>query len=458
MTQERLLLLAPPGERIYHRDGFCGTSSKGSYYWPPLDLLIQSGIFWESGSWDITVMDAIAEDLSRERALARILDRAPHAVLSLASSISLRQDMSFLDCLKRRTGCKIIVSGDVFHFKPLECMEKFPFLDGILMNYTTRDALMFLEGRLDELQCFCHRGGETVVLRNEPSKEEYEYPAGRVELFPMDRYSTPLMRRRPMASFGTQVGCPMRCTFCSLCQIPFLTRKLENALEELMRLKAMGIRELFVRDYTFNARKQRTRKLLGRMIDENLGFSWICEMVPHGVDEELVGLLKQAGCHTILFGVESGDDEILRVVNKGIDTGGIRSVFRICRKAGIRTLAHFVLGYPQDTRESVERTIRFSSELEATFASFNLYVPRIGSRLAEELDVGMELGGDSLDSSEVKRSYCNQISARALLQLRQKAYVTFYLNPARMWRILASIRTCTELEGIGKNFGSFLFR
>ena len=453
MSGNRILLLAPPGEAIYHRDGYCSTSSKGGYCWPPLDLLIQSGFFAHSQAWDVHVLDAVAERMTRREALSRVRKLAPDVILSLAASISLKEDMGFLEESKEQTGCRVLVSGDLFHFKPVECMERYPFLDGILMDYTQSDALLYLGGRREELQSFCYREGKDVVVRSATRKDAYTTPPAQVDLFPLHRYSLPFMRRKPVLSIGTQMGCPMRCSFCSLCQIPYAVRRLDDVLNELRFLQSKGVRELFVRDYTFNAQITRTKKLLRRMIEEGLDFTWVCEMVVQGVDEEMIRLLKSAGCHTVMFGAESGDDEILSSMDKGVDTQRIREVFRLCRRLRLRTLAHFVLGYPQDTLDRVERTIRFASELEATFASFNLYVPRIGSRLRDGMGLPSLEGGQSLDSSGTPKSSCPQLSTEDLLSLRKEAYRRFYLRPGRAWRILSSIKTWTELRSLLCSFG-----
>ena len=451
MKRKRILLLAPPWDRPLHRDGYCATGSKGGYYWPPLDLLVQSGLFAASPEWEVHVLDAVAERLSPARALLRAKETAPDAVLSLSSSISLKEDMAFLERAKAQTGCVLLVSGDVFHFRPLECMDRYPFLDGIVTDYTSSDPLLFLEGRMEELRSFCYRRDRDAVVVNEPRHGEYRYPPARVDLFPLRRYSLPFMRREPVVSVGTQTGCPMRCSFCSLCAIPYATRELDDVLGEFRALRESGVKELFVRDYTFNAGTGRTKELLKRMIREDLDLTWICEMAVRGVDEQMVRLLKKAGCHTIMFGAESGDDRILSSLKKGTDTERIGEVFRICRRLKMRTLAHFVLGYPQDTEESVERTIRFACELDATFASFNLFVPRIGSELREEMDLPSLEDGPSLDSSGLPASSCPNLSTEALLRLRKKAYRSFYLRPKRLWRVLSSIKTLTEFRSMARS-------
>ncbi len=267
----RVLLLAPPGDQIFLRDVYCGSTSKGVYYWPPSDLMIQSGIL--KGHHDVLVLDAIAEKLSFDAALERAVALRPDAVLSLGSAISLEGDMAFLSRLKQRTGCQLLMSGDIFYFQTAEAMERYPFVDGVCLNYTTDDTLKLLAGDHAGLENVAYRRGDEVIHTARRSPKNYAYPPPLLAAFPNQRYSYPFMRARPLASVSTNFGCPYKCTFCAQGMIPFAFRSLESTLAELRFLSRRGVREVFFRDFTFNASVTRTKELMRRMIQARLGLS-----------------------------------------------------------------------------------------------------------------------------------------------------------------------------------------
>jgi|SRR3989344_990317 len=445
----KVLLLAPPGDKIYLRDSYCSTTSKGDYYWPPSDLLIQSGILKEK--FKVYVLDAIAEKLSFEKSFTKINNIKPDAIISLGSSISLKTDMPFLKKVKEAISCKIIMSGDIFFFEPKEMMQRFDFVDALMLNYRTNDIIKFLNKDYGYLKNFYYRKNNKTIITEKIYPQNYKYPPPLLDLFP-HKYTHPFMRRKPLASISTSFGCPFKCNFCSQALIPYSYRDLDNIIEELKYLKSKGIKELFIIDFTFNGNLERTKKLLKMMINERLDFTWSCEMVVNNVDEELIRLLKKAGCHTIMFGVESGNDEILKNV-KRTTKKKIKQALDICNRFKIRTLAHFIIGFPQDTLETVKETISFSRKIKCTFAVFNLYVPRIGS-FARKNIMGEGLNDDlsKLDSSgSCIQSYSN-INKDLLIKLRNRAYLKFYLNPMKILNIISSIKTSTEFILFFRNF------
>ncbi|MBI2135301.1 radical SAM protein [Candidatus Woesearchaeota archaeon] len=448
----KVVLLAPPGNKVYMRDLYCSTTSKGEYYWPPSDLLIQSGIL--RNNFELGVLDAIAEKITPEDALKKLIEMKPDAIYSLGSSISLHEDMPFLKKAKEATGCKLVMSGDIFFFNTMEMMKKFDFIDGIHLCYISDDSAKFLRGEYEDLKNFCYRKDGEIIMAKMENPKDYKHAPQTVELFPYNKYSYPFMRRKPVTAFHTNFGCVYNCAFCNTGLINFSFRDSDNAIEEMRYLKSKGIRELFVKDATFNTSITRTKDFLRKMIAENFGFTWSCSQVVHNVDEELLNLMKQAGCHTILFGVESGSGKILKDMHKHSTPEKNLKTFEICDKLKMRTMGHFILGFPTDTEETIEETIAFAKKIKATFASFNLYVPRVGSNTREQVLGTKDIIDDvsMLDSSGADiKSYC-AVPTEDLMKLRKKAYVSFYTDPRQMVRILSSVRSPTESIVLAKNF------
>jgi radical SAM superfamily enzyme YgiQ (UPF0313 family) len=190
----------------------------------------------------------------------------------------------------------------------------------------------------------------------------------------------------------------------------------------------MGIREIVFRDATFGADRRHTTELLERMINGKFSFSWLCASRANILDEETVKLMKQAGCHTVQIGVESGSDRILKRYNKAVNTGIIKTAFDICRRHRIKTLAHFIIGLPGETEEDVGKTIGFAKGLRCSYASFNVASTVFGSSLREEAIGNGWVDKDAAGSSR-EFPQAGSLSLKEAGRLRKKAVREFYLRP-----------------------------
>lgn len=136
--------------------------------------------------------------------------------------------------------------------------------------------------------------------------------------------------------------------------IPYKRRSLVNVLRELKQIRSWGITEILFQDAVFTHDEGYTQGLCEEM--EGLGLKWTCLARADQVNPQLLKRMKRAGCHTIQFGVESGNEEILRRIKRGLDKEMIRQAIAWCREVGIRTHGFFILGFPEETEESLRET------------------------------------------------------------------------------------------------------
>ena len=216
-----------------------------------------------------------------------------------------------------------------------------------------------------------------------------------------------------------------------------------------MYLKSLGIKELWFKDLTFGANKERTQRLLNRMLDEQLRFTWVCLSRVNVLDEELLTLMKLAGCHTIQLGIETADEKLLGQYSKPFTREQVEHTVAMCKKVGIRILAHFILGLPGDTEENINATIRLALELKPEFASFNVAMPRMGTQFRQKALHDGLVSSDvtTLDNSISFPVYeTPQLSREKLWQLRNKAIRTFHLRPGFIIRRLLGVKSLYELK------------
>ncbi|MCH2105514.1 MAG: hypothetical protein MK291_02600, partial [Planctomycetes bacterium] len=235
----RVLLLNPPGREIYVRDYFCSKTTKSNYNFQPVDLLALSGTVAQEH--EVSVLDCIAEGLSPSAARARVDAVAPAAIISLVGSVSWEEDRRFLRG-QAEAGRRVFAIGDVLHEDPEERLREEPWLEAILDDFTTADALHLLAGRESEISRSTWRRPDGEVLRrDEPRRaREHRLPRPRHELFPKKGYRFSFARRQPFATVLTDYGCPWPCTFCVISTLGHSTRPIEDVLEEVDALVADG--------------------------------------------------------------------------------------------------------------------------------------------------------------------------------------------------------------------------
>lgn len=188
----------------------------------------------------------------------------------------------------------------------------------------------------------------------------------------------------------TSRGCPYACTYCSVGLImgrQWRPRKAEKVVEELNHAKEKyGVAEFHILDDNFTFNIERAKEICRLLISEKIGIPWAC---PNGIradkiDEELMALMKEAGCRAIAIGVESGDPEVFKKINKGETHDDIIRAVGLCRKYGITMQGFFIIGLPGSTLAAEKRSIDFSLKLRKlglTTAAWNMAVPYPGTAL-----------------------------------------------------------------------------
>ena len=211
--------------------------------------------------------------------------------------------------------------------------------------------------------------------------------------------------QKKTASIMTAYGCPYHCDFCSKPifgdQLRF--RSLDKIFEEIHELKSLGYDNLWIADDTFTCNEEFLQQFCLRMSREQLGLSWSCLSRVDMMHEETYSLMKLSGCIKVYLGLESGNDRILKLMNKGTTTSMIRSTVEAIKKSGLACCGFFIVGYPGETVETIEETFSFAKSLELDQVTFNVPYPLPGSRLFEKVK-GIN-GGDWTFENETRFLY-----------------------------------------------------
>jgi len=372
-------------------------------------------------------------------------------ILSLTGAVSFEQDVVFFGRVKQRLPeVRIAASGDVLLEDGEGILQRHECLDAVIRDFSARDVAHYVSGDLARVRSMAfRREGEVVAPEWQQERGEVEVPIPRHELFCNARYRHPFQLRHPMVTVLTDYGCPFRCSFCVMSGLGYKWRSVENVMEELRCVAALGIPEVYFDDQTFGAAKPRTMELLRRMAAERLGLTWFCFSRADVTDRAFVAAAKRAGCHTIVYGVESARQSTLDSVSKGLTLAQIEEAFARCREQGILTAATFIVGLPDDTEEDVRATIELAKQLKTDYASFNVPVPRMRTELrSQAIEAGLvnadELRMDQSGTYAVMGS--KYLSKADVERLVREALLRFYLRPGYLFRRLFSIRSMYDVK------------
>ncbi len=215
----------------------------------------------------------------------------------------------------------------------------------------------------------------------------------------MDYYTTPnpySVRGVMLSSFYilSGRGCPSSCTFCVSKNLRKIgsgrylrLRSAKNVVDEMEYLaKTYKIDGFYIIDDAFSLDKRHTMAVCDEMIARKLNLVWGCETRVNHVNEDLLKKMRKAGCLQVDFGVESGSDDCLKRIKKGINTEQVRQVFKACKKVGIRTFANILLNTPGETEKDLKLTLNLLDEIKPTVTSFNTFTPFPGTDIYEHWD------------------------------------------------------------------------
>jgi len=472
-----ILLVNPPtpdGELWIRSQHRVGRRTRENMVWPQVSLAQMAAIL--APTYKVGIIDANAERLDWGT-FTELLDKfQPRYYLTQMTAPTLENDMYGCFLAKAR-GAKTIAFGTHVTPIPRESMRPYPSLDYVLIgepDLTIRDLLDHLEGRVNlrapEVErLFEQHDPDYLPAANEDGSIDMHGIAGLAwrdkdrivinrprefvsslddlpmpmhELLPLDKYRMPLIKG-PFTFIVTSRGCPAGCTFCiKHVSYQFSTRVRSPKLlvEEMRRLKELGIHNIHMYADLFTVNRDQVVELCQMMIDEKINIKWTCNSRVDFVDEEMLNLMGQAGCWYISWGIESGNEQILRQAHKGAYPDKAKRALNWAKNAGIKNWGYFIIGLPGETEQTIRQTIEFSKKLPLDIALFHVAAPYPGTPfLYEVIEKGWFRKGTRWEQVDMDRGtvldYPN-LSAERLLYWQKRAFREWAFRPGPIFTYL----------------------
>ncbi|MFN7953000.1 MAG: radical SAM protein [bacterium] len=249
-------------------------------------------------------------------------------------------------------------------------------------------------------------------------------------------------RRGAAAPIETSRGCVYLCTFCTKAVFGgrFRVKSPARVVEEMVRIRDLGYAEAVVYDDTFNLSMRRAREVADHLIAAGAPLPWNCRVGIRAdrVDADLLARMRAAGCYRVSFGVESGTQAVLDSTRKGTEANEVLHAFELAKRAGIQTMAFYILGLPTDTPATLRETARYARTVASTFAKFNVFMPLPSTPDWDELARRGLLAADAaarLNFHRVGEGWRHpNLSPRQIRAAHRRAFLAFYAHPRRLAR------------------------
>ncbi len=255
-------------------------------------------------------------------------------------------------------------------------------------------------------------------------------------LLPLNSYLMPMIKG-PYTFIVTSRGCPAGCKYCIKhvsYQYSVRLRSPEKLLEEIKLLYNLGIHHIHMYSDLFTVNRDQVIELCRLLIEQGPKISWTCNSRVDYVDEEMLALMGKAGCMVISWGIESGNEMILKKAHKGYRMDQAHSALSWARKAGIKNWGYFIIGLPGETLETIKETMDLSKKLPLDIALFHVAAPYPGTPFFfEVVENGWfrpDVNWEEVDMDQATVLDYPDLKAEDLLYWQKRAFREWAFRPA----------------------------
>ncbi len=413
----------------------------------PLGLAYLGAVAEQAGH-QVTVIDCQGEKLNYDTFRQRIAG-VPSDVIGVTSTTLLYNSAKTIMETAREIhpNAVTMIGGSHVSFWDENTLNETKSLDVIVRRegeQTFLELLHRIEAKknFEGVQGTTIRTGEGKILRNEDRNFLHDLdslPSPAYHLLPLDSY-----RRMGKTIFPivTSRGCVQWCDFCSTVRMfgrGYRVRSPKKVVDDMEMLhNKYGESQFTFYDDAFTINRQHTLEMCADIKERKLKVEWDCETRVDAVDKELLEKMRDAGCITIWFGVESGSEKILGKMHKKINRDQVREAFKMTQKTGMMTIASAVIGFPGETEETAWETINFINSLNPDDIGCYVATPYPGTPMYEEVVKNGWLRVTDFDKYDTATPTFETpyLSMEKIREIKYKAHQKFYLRPRYVLKMM----------------------
>jgi anaerobic magnesium-protoporphyrin IX monomethyl ester cyclase len=363
---------------------------------PPMNLMYLASSL-ENESHPVSILDDDLLQLGYQKVSEMVEKLNPKLVGVTATTSTIKSALKYVDLVKDiLPNTSTVIGGPHPTFMPYETLKESDALDVVVMGEGERTMVELANLSSESIPDFedvkgiVFRDRKTENLKSTPKRplikdlDSLPFPAR--HLVPFDSYGA---SKDQTGSIISSRGCVYNCTYCSSSLImgkKFRSRSPENVVDEIEELiNVYHVNDIGFMDDTFMLNKNRANNIANEIKARDLDVSFVASSRVDMVDRNLLKNLKNSGLKTIYYGVESGSQRVLELMKKGITLKQAEVAVKSAKNTGLQVLTSFILGYPGETEEDMNKTIDFSLKLDSDYSQYSILTPFPGTPIYDEL-------------------------------------------------------------------------
>lgn len=421
---------------------------------PPLSLMYLAAAVERAG-FSPWIIDANLLNIPPDRIGGIIGTLRPDLVGLTATTATISTVIQYVRHIRIAVpGCFIFIGGPHVTFLPTETLAGCPELDAIVIGEGEETVTELIKsfsatdphwpGAIRGI-AYRQKDGNQEHIVVTPSRplirdlDQIPFPAR--HLVPFSEYKL-FNKNSPVGFMITSRGCTFACKYCASSHLmggKFRARSPKNVVDEVEELSMkFHVDTVEFLDDNFMLDRSRALNIAQEIQSRGLDISFVASSRVNEVNRDALRRLKQAGLSTIYYGVESGSQRILELMNKRITLSQAEDAVRIAKDCGISVITSFILGYPGETYDDMNATIRFAIHLDPDFAQFTVLTPYPGTPIFQELEQKNLLPADDWDRYTVVEPVIRYesfgLTSKTISRKLKEAYLRFYLRPGYLFK------------------------
>lgn len=457
----KIYLINPPayqGVKIV-REGRC-MQRRGAWtaVWAPVSLATIAAVL-ENEGFKVKLDDCIVNEIDFPQLQQKFKQFKPDLVVINTATPSIIGDLRVASLAKKANkNCLTVAFGIHVTALPEESLQMEPALNCVVRGepeITIKEIALAIRKKrgLEKVKGISFKKGKKIIHNPDrpPLENLDELPFPAWQHIKIERHLMPF-KNSPFLLVATGRGCPYRCKFCAdktFYGMRLRLRSPKSVVDEIEWVgKKFGVKDFLFWSESFTINRQFAQSVAQEIIRHRLKVSWVCNSRVDNVDYPLLKKFAQAGCWMIGYGIESGSQEILDKMNKGTTLVQAKKAVQDAHRAGLEVTGHCVIGYPGETKKTIQKTLEFTKKIGLDFSQFYCAVPFPGSDLFDLAKKENWITSEDWGLFEQNFSVLTtpNLKAEEVMELRRQAFNNFYLRPKIIWQTIKRIRSLGDLK------------